>query len=176
MGYENRCGKPKGIPLHIYNDSWLELESVLRRRIKDHGFSREPTYLPRYSFVLEPELYPSEYLFPAGKETVALFTEVQSIIHPDINFEEMLQAAQNKNPDTAFSPDWKSAYNDIHICVNHISSKADFLLSNDEDIYGKAKELERCGTRRILSFSTNDQKILREAIERVTKFPKNKGR
>lgn len=176
MAYEKRCGEPEGVPLDRYRDCWRNLEGQLQQSIKDHGFSREPTYLPRYAIVLEPELYPSDDLLPAGEETVALFTEVQGIIHSGINFEEMLQAAQNKIPDAIFSPKWKGAYIDIHICVNHISSKADFLLSDDKHIYGKVKELECCGARRILSFSTNDQKILREAIEGVRKFPKNKGK
>ncbi len=165
MAYENRLGERRGMPLDRYRDGWRNLERELRQNIKDHGFDREPAYLPRYAIVLEPELYPGENLYPAGEETTALFKKVQDIIHPDINFERMLQEARKKIPEAEFAPTWRRAYIDIHICLNHIISNADFLLSNDEDIYGKAKELERCGARGVLSYSIADQKILRDAID-----------
>jgi hypothetical protein len=165
MAYENRLGERRGVPLDRYSDGWRNLERDLRQRVKDRGFDREPDYLPRYALVLEPELYPGENLYPAGEETIALFTKVQGIIHPDINFERMLQASRAKFPEAIFAPKWRSAYSDIHICLNHIISNADFLLSNDKHIHGKAKELERCGARRVLSCSIDDQKILREALK-----------
>ena len=165
MAYENRLGERRGMSLDRYRDGGRNLERELREKIKDHGFDRDPEYLPRYAIVLEPELYPSENLYAAGEETIALFKKVTDIIHPEINFEKMLQEARKKIPEAEFAPAWRRAYIDIHICLNHIISNADFLLSNDEDIYGKAKELERCGARRVLSCSIDDQKILREAIK-----------
>jgi len=173
--YENRLGERRGMPLDRYRDGWRNLERELRRKIKSHGFNRDPDYLPRYALVLEPELYPGENLYPVGKDKIDLFQKVQTIIHPDINFERMLQEARQKIPETEFAPAWKRAYIDIHICLNHIISNADFLLSNDEDIYGKAKELKRCGARGVLSFSIDDQKILSESIDGVKKFLKDNG-
>jgi len=174
--YENRpgAGERRGMPLDRYRDGRRNLERELRQRNKDRGFDPEPAYLPRYAIVLEPELYPGENLYPVGEETIALFNKVQEIIHPDINFDRMLQAARKKFPEAEFAPAWKRAYMDIHICLNHIISNADFLLSKDEDIYGKAKELERCGARRVLSFSIDDQKILRDAINNSA--PKARGK
>jgi hypothetical protein len=174
MAYENRLGERRGMPLDRYRDAWRNLERDLRQKIEDHGFNREPDYLPRYALVLEPELYPGENLYPTGEETIALFKKVQDIIHPDLNFERMLQSARKKFPEAEFAPSWRRAYIDIHICLNHIISNADFLLSNDEDIYGKAKELERCGARRVLICSIDDQKILKDAIEGVRKIPKKR--
>ncbi len=164
----------RGMPLDRYRDSWRNLERELRQRNKDRGFDREPAYLPRYAIVLEPELYPGENLYPVGEKTIALFNKVQEIIHPDINFERMLQVARKKFPEAEFAPAWRRAYMDIHICLNHIISNADYLLSKDEDIYGKAKELERCGARRVLSFSVDDQKILIDAINNSA--PKARGK
>ena len=164
--YENRpgAGERRGMPLDRYSDSWVNLESVLRRENKRRGFTREPAYLPRYAIMVEPELYPSENLCVAGEETIALFKKVKDIIHPEIDFERMLQETQKENPEAEFAPAWRGAYVDIHVCLNHIISNADFLLSKDKDIYGKAKELEHCGARWVLSFSVDDQKILRDAI------------
>jgi hypothetical protein len=176
MAYENRLGERHGMSLDRYTDSWRNLESELKRKIKRHGF--DPEYLPRYAIVVEPELYPSENLYVAGEETIALFKKVTGIIHPEIDFERMLQEARKENPEAEFAPDWRRAYIDIHVCINHIISNADILLSNDEDIYGKAKELERCGARMVLSCSIDDQKILREVIKISEKnlSPKNKGK
>jgi hypothetical protein len=173
---ENRlgAGERRGMPLDRYRDSWRNLESVLRRENKRRGFTREPAYLPRYAIVPEPELYPGENLYPVGEETIALFNKVQEIIHPDINFERMLQAARKKFPEAEFAPAWKRDYMDIHICLNHIISNADFLLSDDAHIYGKARELERCGARRVLSFSADDQKFLIDAINNSA--PKAQGK
>jgi len=172
--FENRRRERRGMPLDRYRDSWRNLEWELRQRNKDRGFDREPAYLPRYAIVLEPELYPGENLCPVGEETIALFNKVQEIIHPDINFERMLQVARKKFPEAEFAPAWRRAYMDIHICLNHIISNADFLLSKDKDIYGKAKELERCGARWVLSFSVDDQKILIDAINNSA--PKARGK
>ena len=108
MAYENRLGERRGVPLDRYSDGWRNLERDLRQRVKDRGFDREPDYLPRYALVLEPELYSGENLYPAGEETIALFTKVQDIIHPDINFERMLQAARKKFPEAVFASDWIS--------------------------------------------------------------------
>ena len=176
MAYENRLGGRRGMPLDRYIDGRRNLERELRHKIKGHGFDRDPEYLPRYAIVLEPELYPSEHLYAVGEETIALFKKVKDIIHPEIDFERMLHEARKETPEAEFAPAWRRAYIDIHICLNHIISNADFLLSNDEDIYGKAKELERCGARRVLNCSIDDQKNLLEAIKIVRKVPKNKGK
>jgi hypothetical protein len=162
MAYENRLGERHGMSLDRNRDGWRNLESELKRKIKRHGF--DPEYLERYAIVVEPELYPSEKLYVAGEETIALFKKVKDIIHPEIDFERMLQETRKENPEAEFAPIWRSAYVDIHVCLNHIISKADILLSDDGDIYGKAKELERCGAGKVLSCSIDDQKILTDCV------------
>src|SRR2546421_4376961 len=84
MAYENRLGERHGISLDRNRDGWRNLESELKRKIKRHGF--DPVYLPRFAVVVEPELYPSENLYVAGEETIALFKQVKDIIHPEIDF------------------------------------------------------------------------------------------
>jgi len=167
LAYENRLGERHGIPLDKYKDNWRNLERELQQKIKTHGF--DPLYLHRLAIMPEPELYPGSNLFPAGKDTIALFEEIRDIVHPEIDFDRMLEEAQKKDPEVVFAPDWKSAYIDILICLSHIISKAAILVSNDEDIYGKAKELERCGARTVLSCSAQDQKRFDEFLKKTSR-------
>jgi hypothetical protein len=161
--FENRLGERRGISLDKYKDSRRNLERELQQKIEIHGFN--PFYLYRLAIMPEPELYPGPNLFPAGKDTIALFEKIRDIVHPEIDFDGMLEEAQKKDPEVVFAPEWKSAYIDILICLSHIISKADILVSKDKHIYGKAKELERCGAGMVLSCSAQDQKRFDEFLK-----------
>jgi len=89
MAYENRLGERHGMSLDRNRDGWRNLESDLKLKIKRHGF--DPEYLERYAIVVEPELYPSEKLYVAGEETIALFKKVKDIIRVSRYFSTLLR-------------------------------------------------------------------------------------